>query len=328
MVLIFIRYTFKTMIKFFSTIIIILLFNVGFLVGCGVTTHNVVSNIALTKLNELTYDDTIVNITDVINNNLPYFQSGSAFPDWGYNCFLGELNSTLQKYLHNASETAHWFNFMKASVNYIPKSKEPEKLIAFLLGVTSHSVADILWHNLGTVTKTHQGFIQALCNSDFNCQGEWYSSDVHMLADTGGEFINAKLYNLAFIKKRWVIPYEDVTNIYRSMGIELSPFQIETCFLELGLEIDSVIEASNLDKDHIMYDAIGSQAPFMIDFMNSWWMGGVESMAFHVQDCWRGVFEMIVTQDTTNTSEVCDVYQRSEGLILNGNEDYLLSDLI
>lgn len=88
-----------------------------------------------------------------------------AFPDWGYDCFLNSFVENLPL----ASEITHWVfhfhfyflikfqkkpPFQKATIEYFrkkypePWNENAEKLIAFLLGIVSHSVADILWHDL------------------------------------------------------------------------------------------------------------------------------------------------------------------------------------
>ena len=274
--------------------------------ACGITTHNVISNTAFEKLS----GDSTVNYKDIIRNNRNYFQSGSAFPDWGYGCPLGDFNATFGDILSNASETAHWIPFMKAAVKYLnttyqrPWNTDAQRLLAFLLGVASHSVADILWHDIGIIGVTRQGFIQAMCESDFNCRGQSYNSDVHGTADTGGEFVNAKFYDLSFIQQDWVLPYDDLLNIYKSMGIELTHFDMMFCFARLGIEIDFV---SDINPD-IIYPFFAKQSNFLVNSMHDWWLGGIQSMAFWSQNCWTGIMEYL---DTGNVSSICALYRDS-----------------
>jgi len=55
-----------------------------------------------------------------------------------------------------------------------------------MMGVMSHSAADILWHDLATVFDlTHQGFIQTMANLEFH--GDFSQS--HSEADIGGLFL-------------------------------------------------------------------------------------------------------------------------------------------
>lgn len=83
-------------------------------------------------------------------------QAGAFFPDWGYNCLLGNANS----------EAAHWPPFLKAAVDHIienygenppadslnsrdttnDEDREAHKasLIAFIFAVASHATAGML----------------------------------------------------------------------------------------------------------------------------------------------------------------------------------------
>lgn len=81
--------------------------------------------------------------------------------------------------LPDASETTHWPPFQNATVTYIrnnfrpPYSERAQRLIAFLLGITSHSVADVIWHDLRSIgSDEYQGFIQSLAETDYNAQGQ------------------------------------------------------------------------------------------------------------------------------------------------------------
>jgi hypothetical protein len=64
-----------------------------------------------------------------------------------------------------------------------PYTEKGEKLVAFLLGVTSHAIADILWHDLRIIGNTDQGFIRAMADMDYN--GDY--DKAHSEADIGGE---------------------------------------------------------------------------------------------------------------------------------------------
>ncbi|KAK3086673.1 hypothetical protein FSP39_021738 [Pinctada imbricata] len=85
------------------------------------------------------------------------FLGGAPYPDTFYNplCYGGAY--------HNISEDTHWTPFLNASINYINKQPKPwsdatEKLVVFIMSVTSHQVADIVWHSLGI----DQGFLSTM----------------------------------------------------------------------------------------------------------------------------------------------------------------------
>jgi hypothetical protein len=77
------------------------------------------------------------------------FFSGAPFPDYLYTC--GDD--------HDAGETAHWTPFQMAAATYIRETypqwategrdSAGAGLVAFMLGVTSHYIADMNWHGLG-----------------------------------------------------------------------------------------------------------------------------------------------------------------------------------
>jgi hypothetical protein len=101
-----------------------------------------------------------------------------------------------------------------------------QKLIAFLLGVVSHSVADITWHDIATAEYIQQGmcrvacvvrcvvrgswcelpgFIQALAEADYYVRNSSYSGTEHSEADAGGEFMAAYELDLSFLSDTWCV---------------------------------------------------------------------------------------------------------------------------
>ncbi len=76
-------------------------------------------------------------------------QGGAPFPDYLYAC--GDQ--------HDAGEEAHWSPFQMAAADYIretyPTWAEDGRqnngagLVAFMMGVVSHYIADMNWHGLG-----------------------------------------------------------------------------------------------------------------------------------------------------------------------------------
>lgn len=161
-------------------------------------------------------------------------QGGAPFPDYLYAC--GDE--------HDAGEEAHWTPFQMAAADYIratypdwmkDRNSDGAGLVAFMLGVTSHYIADINWHGLGTYNNPYrklnnpyifaetvpsgEGLIRTMGYADFNCTDGSLCSSAHSAADTGGEFAAASLLNLTWYpQKPWYIPTEDLVNIYALMN--------------------------------------------------------------------------------------------------------------
>jgi glycosylphosphatidylinositol phospholipase D len=279
--------------------IIFILFIIITLAGqslqCGVTTHNVIANRALFwhRFSQFSEYKTIVE------NNLDTFQAGAAFPDWGYNCILTPYISDL----HEASETAHWLPFQKESIKYLrenykkPWNNEAQRLIAFLLGVVSHSVSDIIWHDQSYAHHTKQGFMQAMANSNFNAQGNGYSHEVHNDADTGGEFMAAFQEDLSFIKDIWYLPVHDIIKIYNRMNFtNLNHAIIDTCTFELYSEVQAI---SKLPSE-VLLTYYESKSPFLFDHYQDWWLGGVNDNAMWTSNCWNATINWIENGETSN----------------------------
>jgi len=272
----------------------VILLQIHFVMNCGVTTHNVIANRALKW-----YSNENQEYKNIITENLEYFQNGAAFPDWGYNCVLSEFISGLP----NASETAHWKNFQVETIKYLrsnynkPWNSEAKSLISFLFGVVSHSIADIIWHNLANAHKSRQGFIQAMANSDFDAQGQPYSSIVHNDADTGGEFMCAHDMDLSFILSDWNFPASDVVDIYKQLGIEnLDDLILRACNDELYIEVQAITKLPS----ELLYFMYAERSSFLVDNIQNWWLGGIDDMAMWTSYCWNFVIEWIETGNFNN----------------------------
>ena len=264
----------------FSKIFLLTFMLVGLSTECGVTTHNVIAQRALDL-----YLPSNAEYKSIIEANLAYFQAGVTFPDWGYDCFV-DLDS---KNLHNASETAHWLPFQREVVKYIrekyskPWNQEAQRLIAFLFGVVSHSIADSLWHDMAPVSVTRQGFIQAMANSDFNTHGKGYNGYAHKTADDGGEFMAAYEMDLSFILDEWHLPTDTIVTIYKRMGIDVASVIVDICNTELYLEVQSM---KDLPLGYGL-EIFVKRSPFLFDQYQDWWLGGVNDNAMWSSECWN-----------------------------------------
>ena len=281
-------------------VIILIIIHFSLYQTCGVTTHNVIANRAI----QFYMTELFPQYKDIILNNLGYFQNGAAFPDWGYNCFLGSLYPNLNA----ASEVAHWFPFQFEIVKYItanyqkPWNQEAQQVIAFLLGVVSHSISDIIWHDLGVVSKTGQGYIQAMANSNYNFQGKNYNSTIHSEADIGGEFLCAYEVDLNFIKLMWHLPAKILAQIYNNLNYtDITSIVIESCNTELYMEVEAVSKLSS----EIILPYFAEKSPFLIDATQDWWLGGINDMAGWVSYCWSGIIDLLENNGTNVNYSRC-----------------------
>ncbi|XP_015418993.1 PREDICTED: phosphatidylinositol-glycan-specific phospholipase D [Myotis davidii] len=150
-----------------------------------------------------------VNYRQLLLEHQDAYQAGAVFPDAFYPgiCQRGRF--------HEVSESTHWTPFLNASVHYIrehyppPWEKDAEKLVAFLLGVTSHMVADVSWHSLGI----EQGFLRTMAAMDFH--GSY--SEAHPAGDFGGDVLSQFEFNFNYLARHWYVPVEDLLGIYREL---------------------------------------------------------------------------------------------------------------
>lgn len=256
----------------------LLLIVAGICGACGVTTHNVIANRALQW-----FPKSLINneYHRIITSNIGAFQAGVAFPDWGYNCIAARYVPNV----HEGSDLAHWAPFQKAFIDVIrktPKSAHKDEMIAFLFGIVSHSIADILWHDLSYVRESHQGFIVAMEYS--NCPNMSCAYTPHIISDFGGEFMAAYQVDLSFLTTDWKMPTAEVMKVYRMLNytIELEELVLDSCVIELLAETQSI---AKLPSEAIL-PYFDQMAPFLFAQYQDWWMGGVDSNALWTSFCW------------------------------------------
>ncbi len=78
--------------------------------------------------------------------------------------------------------------------------------MAFLMGVTSHQVADVSWHSLGGLKD---GLITMLAAMNFD--GNY--GDAHTLADFGGDILGVVEWNTTY-SDQWYVPLVDLHKIF------------------------------------------------------------------------------------------------------------------
>lgn len=156
--------------------------------------------------------------TGLAKDRADAIQGGAPFPDYLYAC--GDE--------HDAGEEAHWTPFQMAAADYIRatypdwetqgRDEDGAGLVAFMLGVTSHYIADINWHGLETVPAA-EGLIRSMGFADFNCSDGDLCQIAHSAADTGGEFAAASMLNLTWYPEGlWYIPTDDLVAIYAMLN--------------------------------------------------------------------------------------------------------------
>lgn len=215
--------------------------------------------------------------------------AGSVFPDWGYSTGYS-----------SESEEAHWDPFISESLQYIkdtygppPWSEAGEKTFVFVLGIISHSWADLSWHNLnedghpddyGRVTD---GFLEAIARHDFG--GDFGASHDQ---EMGGDFIVAHALDTDWSGPGWIIPAGDMAAVYKRRGYSVSEaviwfnaqvvLKVASDFLNLGGE--------NIESTYEKYADVSN---FFIEEFEDYFVGGLDEMAFSTYRRWERAFETL-----------------------------------
>ncbi|KAK5577863.1 hypothetical protein RB653_002811 [Dictyostelium firmibasis] len=246
---------------------ILFLYTISNVKGCGMTTHNTVARRAF----NFSSFDGFEQYQKYISENFDVFDAGAAFPDFGYDC--GGLA--------NESEAAHWPPFLRAATKYLletytqPWSLDGIRLAVFLLGVTSHQIADISWHSIGGI---QQGLIRAMAGQDFNGTYEI----AHSNADEGGEFELAYNYDLSWLSDKWYVPITDIKNIFHSMNYT----RVDD---ENLLRCNAILYAGAMGVKmggRFFYPEIAKKSPFLVDHYQDYFIGGLDDMSIWTSYCW------------------------------------------
>ena len=178
-------------------VVAVLIAGVSLTRGCGLIVHTELVRRAQTSYNDPTFGNGFVE--RVLQANPGAVQAGAPFPDTMYDglCAGGRY--------HEVAEDTHWGHWQITAWDYFhEKYPHPENnpkaqtLMAFLLGVASHSVADIGWHNLSGLKD---GLIQMLADTTF----DGVYNTAHHFTDVGGDIIGMELWNASF-HREWVVP--------------------------------------------------------------------------------------------------------------------------
>ncbi|XP_069128392.1 phosphatidylinositol-glycan-specific phospholipase D-like [Argopecten irradians] len=267
----------------FSSLLISILSLLFYVSGCGITTHIVISERAKSNFGNI--GPSGVDYKQIITKHHDAFMAGSTYPDAFYSSLCDKGN------YHNVSEDTHWSGFLNATINYIrnhfpqPWDTATEKLVAFLFGVVSHQVADVVWYGIGV----DQGFIYTMAMENFHGS---YSS-ANSAADFGGDVMN--LYDMdvtLFMDplKEWYVPVDDLTLIYKDFyGTTRIPSNvIDNCSTLLLVSGYAEI-AGGSDA----YTAVAKTSPFLVDQYRDYFLGGMADMGGWSTRLWNRTIHML-----------------------------------
>ncbi|XP_043921681.1 phosphatidylinositol-glycan-specific phospholipase D [Protopterus annectens] len=247
--------------------------------ACGISTHTEIGHRAQEFFNE---NEGGVNYKELIQKHLDAYQAGALYPDSFYPiiCKSGKF--------HQVSEDTHWTPFLKVMINYIrnnypkPWDTGTEKLVVFLLGIASHMVSDVTWHNLGI----KQGFLYAMGAVDFH--GSF--SQAHTAGDFGGDVIALYQLNFDYVQKAWYVPVKDLVEVHKEYyGHQMvDEATITECssFQYLGLMAEQLL----IDKLFPMY---AKKSLFLVDRYSEYFFGGVDDMAYWTTKVMRQTVKML-----------------------------------
>lgn len=240
--------------------------------GAGMTTHGEVSQRALwyfASERHPIHEHYAMQYQDAL-------QAGAVFPDWGYQFGYGE-----------ESEAAHWDPFIEAAAAYVhatypkPWDEETQKLAVFLLGVMSHSTADIYWHSLGV----SEGFLEAMAAVDFH--GSF--SDAHTHGDFGGDVVLAHEADLSWMADTWYVPVHDMAAVYNELGHPRVSADILARYTFL-LFLASHLERS---KAGLLFPLYAAPSPFLVEQLQDYPIGGLDDMAIRSAWRWEDVIDWV-----------------------------------
>ena len=248
--------------------------------GCGMTTHTEISYRALNLL-----DDSLskmgINYKKIISDNLSYFQAGSPFPDWGYACGYSD-----------AAENAHWPPFIHTYITYILEKYADDEvrrnqMIAFLFGIESHGISDIVWHWGRKDRNTDdQGFLHSMGHMTSDCKDNW--NHCHNRGDRGGDVYLAFRGDLKWSNQKWRVPIKDLQEMYESISVPSDTTTMTQCaiIMYLGVKLEPIASFYLLSEDE-------KNAAFLSEELDLWYHGGLDDLAANVEWQWKNLISLI-----------------------------------
>ncbi|KAL7271108.1 hypothetical protein RUND412_006157 [Rhizina undulata] len=246
--------------------------------------------------------------------NAPSVQAGAFFPDWGYQCL----------YTDDDAEVAHWPPFLVASVEHViskygylndtrsaEEQEHLESLISFIFAIASHQAADATWHGIRLPT----GLLHALTGVDFD--GD--EASAHKTLDFGGDVITSKRLarmgeeSRKWISQDWKVPIEDLKAIYSRVGRDVNGWTLRYCVIR-GL----AALKSELAFGPKFYDSIASRSPYLIDSLDTYYLGGFNEITARTVTCWGSLMHWFTyglspREKLYDGWGICDVFQAIRG---------------
>lgn len=166
----------------------------------GMTLHMNMSDVALQEVSD-------PELKKILNDNREAVMAGTVFPDTG-----NGLNYTIgYSKQDNYAKLTHYHPFLEAYLGYIktncraPYSGHCQELIAHFMGSAAHNIEDGTSH-----------YILYRIDERMDPAGE--RTDM----DSAGDFVLIQKYGRGKDLPRYVVPYDDLVRIFRSMGVVYS----------------------------------------------------------------------------------------------------------
>eukprot|EP00736_Rhodelphis_marinus_P008141 Rmarinus@m.521 len=239
----------------------------GTALGAGFTTHMSVPERMRDWFDSSAYPE----YDDIVAKHWDALQAGSPFPDYYFLCDNDD-----------AAEYTHWPPYQEIMANYLrekypkPWDEDTEKLVAFMLGIVNHYIADLHWHGLSKV-PFGEGFIRTLGAMSYECGGS-LCREAHDAADTGGEFIAGQQLELDYINEGdWYVPANDMAEIFALSGYPtITAESITKCGSIFKLGAWAIAKFG-----HIVYPLVRftRECPWMAEDYLDYYIGGVDDMA-------------------------------------------------
>ncbi|CAG8445087.1 10299_t:CDS:10 [Diversispora eburnea] len=175
-----------------------------------------------------------------------------------------------------------------------------QEVISFLYAIVSHGTADISWHSIGM----HSGFITAMSEMNFN--QNWGTA--HSAADTGGEFTISHMANLDYLEDKWKVPVDDLIEIYKRTNQSVLRKHIDYCVKQAFAAIQA-----NKRFGKMFFSAYGEKSPFLIEKLEDYHRGGINSMSIETHECWHGLSKWLENGPSINLSDICKTFNESFG---------------
>lgn len=164
-----------------------------------------------------------------------------------------------------------------------PPSDHRKLLVSFAAGIASHMVADATWHSI----RLDEGLLRVMAEFDFD--GSFGAA--HKVLDPGGDLVYAwrlGANGLDWIEDSWQVPLDDLVEVYARLNQTISKTTLRYCTLR-GL---AVLRATKKFGSNL-YPRFAAQSSWMVDFLDSYHLGGVDEMVSSTVECWQGFQEWL-----------------------------------